>query len=112
MCALWFGASDAHAQHCGYHGGLGSSVYSGGHVSGYGSFYGFGGARVISPSYGSLYSGGYGHASGFHPVAPVWHDTSHLDYHGPSLQRHRNHFHLVPGHYDVHREGHWDVGHH
>lgn len=36
-----------------------------------------------------------------------YHDTSHFDYHPPSLQRHRNHYHYVPGHYDYHRTGHW-----
>lgn len=39
---------------------------------------------------------------------PVWHDTSHYHYHGPSAVRHRNHYHVVPGHYHLHRSGHWD----
>lgn len=43
--------------------------------------------------------------------APVrWHDTTHLDYHGPAVVRHGNHYDYQPGHYDVHRSGHYDVG--
>jgi len=38
---------------------------------------------------------------------PIYHDTSHWDYHPPSIYRHRNHFHVQPGHYDWHRTGHW-----
>ncbi len=38
---------------------------------------------------------------------PRYHNTSHFDYHGPSLQRHFNHYHYVPGHYDFHRSGHY-----
>ncbi len=48
-----------------------------------------------------------------YPGYPVhhqtWHDTSHYDYHPGGLQRHGNHFHYVPGHYDLHRTGHWDT---
>lgn len=39
--------------------------------------------------------------------APTFHDTTHLDYHPPQIIRHRRHFHVQPGHYDVHRSGHW-----
>ena len=39
--------------------------------------------------------------------APVFHDTTHLDWHGPTIRRHGNHFHVQRGHYDVHRTGHW-----
>ena len=39
--------------------------------------------------------------------APVFHDTSHLDYHPPQVIRHRRHFHVQPGHYHLHRTGHW-----
>ena len=38
---------------------------------------------------------------------PTFHDTTHLDYHPPQIIRHRRHFHVQPGHYDVHRTGHW-----
>lgn len=66
--------------------------YGGRQVVGYGNR-GYG--RTVG--YGGT---GYGHRS--------WHNTSHYDYHGPSLQRHGNHFDVVPGHYDLHRSGHWD----
>ena len=39
--------------------------------------------------------------------APVWHDNTHLDWHGPTIRRHGNHLHIQRGHYDVHRSGHW-----
>jgi len=45
--------------------------------------------------YRSRYSGGY------------YHDTSHFDYHAPTIYRHYNHYHVVPGHYDYHQSGHW-----
>ncbi|MEZ6149909.1 MAG: hypothetical protein R3C09_07280 [Pirellulaceae bacterium] len=54
------------------------------------------------------YSGGLGYSSGYQVRRPVYHDTTHLDYHGPSLQRHGLHYHVVPGHYDVHHTGHFD----
>lgn len=70
---------------------------------GYGGYYGggYGGGRSWSSfSYGSgsLYRSGRNR---------VWHDTSHLHYHAPEIYRHRNHYHVTPGHYDVHRSGHW-----
>lgn len=82
---------------CGY-GGYGGR-YSAGHGSGYDPF------RVHSAGIGFSGSGinvgiGFGRPAG-------WHDTSHLHYHPGGVVRHRNHFHVVPGHYDVHRSGHW-----
>jgi len=38
---------------------------------------------------------------------PVYHDNTHLDYHPPTVYQHGWHTHMVPGHYDVHRSGHW-----
>jgi hypothetical protein len=38
---------------------------------------------------------------------PVYHDTTHFDYHPPTVYRHGSHYHVVPGHYDLHRSGHW-----
>ena len=38
---------------------------------------------------------------------PRWHDTTHWDYHPGGFHRHGNHFHYVPGHYHLHRSGHW-----
>jgi hypothetical protein len=37
-----------------------------------------------------------------------WHDTTHLDYHPGEFVPHYDHYHYVPGHFDVHRTGHWD----
>lgn len=53
---------------------------------------------------------GYGHRSyapNYSWRQPTFHDTTHLDYHPPQIIRHRRHFHVQPGHYDVHRTGHW-----
>lgn len=77
-----------------------------------------------SPRYSSRYApsqrsygysrgyGGYSQAShgGYYQQTrrPVWHDTTHLDYHRPSAVRHGNHYDIIPSHYDVHRSGHWD----
>ncbi|MCA9190710.1 MAG: hypothetical protein KDB03_03070 [Planctomycetales bacterium] len=36
-----------------------------------------------------------------------FHDTEHLDWHAPTLQWHGNHLDFQPGHFDVHRTGHW-----
>lgn len=76
----------------------------------------------VSIGYGNMgrgYYGGSGFNQGFggYPVYgghnhQVWHDTSHLDYHAPSLVPHRGHYDYVPGHYHLHRTGHWDVYHH
>jgi hypothetical protein len=38
---------------------------------------------------------------------PTYHNTTHLDYHAPQLVPHNGHLDYVPGHYDVHRTGHW-----
>ena len=98
--ALSLGASEASAQ-WGHHGGH-HGVHHGGHHGAH-----FGG-QIARPSYSSYFSGGLGYGIGYQVRRPVYHDTTHLDYHRPSLQRHGNHFHVVPGHYDVHRTGHYD----
>jgi hypothetical protein len=46
------------------------------------------------------------------PIAPIYrppayHDTTHYDYHPPTVYRHGSHYHVMPGHYDLHRSGHW-----
>jgi hypothetical protein len=38
-----------------------------------------------------------------------WHDTTHYDYHPGGYVPHFNHYHYAPGHYDLHRSGHWDA---
>ncbi len=125
VLALSFvGLRDASAQDYGCNTGFG-----GGYSSGYGGGFGYGGGYSsprlsVSVGYGNYggypsqnfrnsgYSGYNGHSGygGHHRVGgySTWHDTSHLDYHGPSLVPHRGHFDYVPGHYDVHRTGHWD----
>lgn len=122
LFALSFvGTSDASAQHHGCNSGFGGG-YSSGYSGGYGYGGGYSSPRLsVSVGYGnyggyplqSFGNSGYGGYSG-HGGYPVygghrtWHDTSHLDYHTPSLVPHRGHFDYVPGHYDVHRTGHWD----
>ncbi len=50
---------------------------------------------------------GHVHRGFYGGYYPRYHDTSHFDYYGPSLQRHYNHYHYVPGHYHFHRSGHF-----
>lgn len=57
--------------------------------------------------YGNRYYGGGFPGAGHDGRRPWYHDTTHLDYHPPELIRHGRHFHVQPGHYDVHRSGHW-----
>jgi hypothetical protein len=99
------GASKAQAQ--GFHfGGAGVHVDVGNPHRYYGNYGGYYGGYNSGCGYGSYpytayYGGGYGgHAH--------WHDTTHLDYHPAEFVPHRGHYHYVPGHYDVHEEGHWD----
>jgi hypothetical protein len=56
---------------------------------------------------GNRYYDNHGHNDGWNRRGNVWHDTSHYDYHRPSLVPHGNHYDYVPGHYDYHRSGHW-----
>ena len=83
----------------------------GGH-SGYGSKFGYGnnfGNRYRNSRYGWGSGHAYGHGGIQHGVRrPVYHDTSHYDYHRPRIVPHGNHFDLIPGHYNFHRTGHWD----
>ena len=59
-----------------------------------------------------VHYGGRGlHIGFFGPRAfggfPVWHDTTHLHWHPSHFRRHGDHYDYIPGHYDVHRTGHW-----
>ena len=114
------GSSHAIAQHHGHHSSYGRG-YSSPRMSvsvGYGNYGSFQSRRFRSSGFNSGFSShlgglGYGGYPAYGGRAhSVWHDTSHLDYHGPSLVPHRGHFDYVPGHYDVHRTGHWDTHHH
>lgn len=74
----------------------------GGHIHSYNN-YGYG---------NSYYNSGYGYGvggwgGGYGWNQPYWHDTSHYHYHPTTIYQHGNHFHVVPGHYDLHRTGHW-----
>ncbi|TWT51433.1 hypothetical protein Pla22_42110 [Rubripirellula amarantea] len=92
---------EAQAQHGFHHGSHHGGVHHGGGFH-HGGIHNGGGHHVYPqphvPSYPSYPTPGFGHQ---------YHDTTHLDYHAPSLQRHGNHFHYQPGHYDVHQTGHW-----
>jgi hypothetical protein len=106
-------AGQAQAQGCGYGGG-----YYGG-----GGFYGGGGYGVVNQGISLNVGGGRGGISvgysnfGYNPYnvyrpnynyrPAYFHDTSHYDYHPGQLYRHGNHLHYQPGHYDLHRTGHW-----
>ena len=64
-------------------------------------------------SYRSPYQYGYGNYGHryYYPRRGThyhYHDTSHYDYHPPSVRWHGNHFDVTPGHYHYHRQGHWD----
>ena len=67
---------------------------------------GFGG---YSNSYyrGSSYGNSYYRPTFQSYRRPYYHDTSHYDYHPTTIQRHRDHYHIIPGHYHLHRTGHW-----
>lgn len=101
MASLAMTGAEANAQSCGYGGGFG-----GGYSFGGGSYYGGG---LGYTNFGNSFGRSYGYSNfnrGFYGNSfrqPYYHDTSW--YHGPSLRRHGNHFHVQPGH--VHRSGHW-----
>jgi hypothetical protein len=102
-------AGTAEAQGCGYGGG---GYYGGGY---YGGGHGRGISVSVGRGYGGYGYGGYGHGisvnyyrPSYYSQRPVWHDTSHLDYHPPVAVPHGNHYDVYPGHYHLHRTGHWD----
>ena len=64
--------------------------------------------RNYNRGYNSNYNRNMYGNQGYYQHSPTWHNTSHYDYHGPSLQRHGNHLDYVPAHYDYHRSGHYD----
>lgn len=80
-----------HHRH-GHRGGF-RSAFGGSWNGGYG---GYGG-----------YNRGYGGNGGYGYTQPRWHDTSHYDYHPAQVVPHGNHYHVIPGHYDYHRTGHY-----
>ena len=99
--AVFVMSQTVNAQCRGYGGG-----YGGGYIGGYGGS----GLTIVAGG------GGYGYGRGvsvgyssYRPVyrRPTWHNTTHLDYHPGGVVRHGNHYDRIPGHYDVHRTGHW-----
>ena len=69
--------------------------------AGYGYYGGYGnyGGQGIDGGYGYNYS------------TPIYHNTSHWDYHPGQFVQHGNHYHYQPGHYDYHQTGHFDTYH-
>ena len=95
---VFFGAQDASAGNRGY----GFHGRHGGHG-------GHGGQYNVAPR--SFYRGSWG-GFGFSVRRQPhlhWHDTSHYDYHPGQYVPHGNHLDYVPGHYDFHQDGHYDV---
>jgi hypothetical protein len=78
-------------------------------AQGFGYSFGYGGQNHYRYNYGGNPYGGLVYNQRWCPPGGYgqWHNTSHWDYHPGSFQRHRNHFHYVPGHYDYHQTGHW-----
>lgn len=72
-----------------------------------GSGYGYYGGHGVQRGYGYPGYSTYPSVSPGCYSAPRWHDTTHYDWHPGGWQRHGNHFDYVPGHYDLHRTGHW-----
>ena len=92
---------------------LGSTNAEAGHgcsVGGGGISIGFHSGQRYGSHYGGYSTPHVSHSSGHwggHVGHGYYHNTSHLDYHAPSLVPHGNHYDYVPGHYDVHQTGHW-----
>ncbi|TWT97217.1 hypothetical protein [Neorhodopirellula pilleata] len=84
----------------GHHGGSHSGFHSGGH---------HGSGHIIQPSrYVPTYPSYPSYPTYPSPnIHRGYHNTTHLDYHAPSLVPHNGHLDYRPGHYDVHQSGHW-----
>ncbi|MDG2223960.1 MAG: hypothetical protein P8L85_21445 [Rubripirellula sp.] len=111
-------APEAAAQYgCGYGGSYGTGYSVGYRGVGYGSGYsvgyggiGYGGVGISIGvgRYGSYRSPYHaGHYRTHYGRRPYYHDTTHHDWHRTEVSRHRNYYHVRPGHWDVHRSGHW-----
>ena len=74
------------------------------HVSSYGIGIQIGGQPLGQQGHGHSHGGDQDHHG--HP-AYLWQQASHCDYQPPGLYRQGDHFHYVPGHYDLHGAGHW-----
>ena len=88
---------------CAPYGGLGYSAgYAPGLSARYGGYGGYGvGLSVGGPNFGFSYNS-----------APRIYPQPHWDYHPTTLRRHGNHYHVIPGHYDLHVPGRHPHHHH
>lgn len=105
MTAFALTTESANAQYYGHHGHRvqrGPSCYGGGF-----SHYSYRPGLSISLGTGYGSGIGFGYSNRMLYSRPVYHNTTHYDYHPGGYIRHRNHLHYVPGHYDLHRTGHW-----
>jgi len=84
----------------GYNPALSISGYSGG----------YGGGLSVGGYSGSGFNFSYGGLPQYY-VQPQW-AQPHWDYHPGSVRRHGNHYHVTPGHYDLHVPGHHPHHHH
>lgn len=104
-------SDSAFAQHC-HRGGYGGWYYGGGYGGGSYGVQVYSTPSYYAPQYVSNAYPSYNYQPSYPSYTPIYnyggsyHNTSHYDYHGPSLQRHRGHYDYVPGHYDYHRTGH------
>lgn len=113
------GTSTLQAQHHGHHGGWSAGNahgynygHSGAHQRSYGSYshnfyapsYGATHLHASRPYYAQPYQSYYAqpYQSYYAPGQVYQAAPSHYDYHAPSVQRHRLHRDVTPGHYDVH----------
>lgn len=113
--ALAVGSTASAQEHFGgYNRGISGGFHGGAH--GHSSSHWVGGGLSGIHNHGSGHFGGYTTApysrtlyypSGSCIQRPVWHDTTHLDYHPGGYVPHGNHFDYQPGHYDLHQTGHW-----
>ncbi|MGB0598633.1 MAG: hypothetical protein ACPGLY_18250 [Rubripirellula sp.] len=102
-------APDAAAQYgCGYGSGYGIG-YSSGYGVGYrGIRYGGVGISIGVGNYGGYRSPYHvGYSRTYYGRRPYHHSPTYLDRHRTEVIRHRNHYHVRPGHWDVYRGGHW-----
>ncbi len=101
--------SAAQAQHGHHHGGIGQGVYSRGvNINGGYGNRGYGYNNYVQPRtsfYGNI--GGIGFGYNNFNRRPVYHDTTHYDYHPGGFVPHGNHYDYIPGHYDLHNTGHY-----
>lgn len=113
LAAVFFLTSSAdRAEAVGFHVQAGGLHFDIGNPHGYGAYDVYRGGRYNHGR--SHYAhGGRGVRSyhGYRGGYRTWHDTTHLDWHPGGYVRHGNHYDYIPGHYDVHHDGHWDYHH-